>query len=136
VVQTHENAIYGTLMSGVEDTAMGSFRAFDARTLRDVIGAVQTLARTGGARRDWRPRRGDHDRGRELFARHCATCHAGEDRRAPAIQDPRFLDVASDSFLTASIVRRHDRRTDQLRRSPDEVSDLVAYLRSLAPGRD
>ena len=136
VVQTHENAIYGTLMSGVEDTAMGSFRAFDARTLRDVIGAVQTLARTGGARRDWRPRRGDHDRGRELFARHCATCHAREDRRAPAIQDPRFLDVASDSFLTASIVRRHDRRTDQLRRSPDEVSDLVAYLRSLAPGRD
>jgi hypothetical protein len=39
--------------------------------------------------------------------------------------------MAPDSFLTASIVRRHDRSRDELRRSPDEVSDLVAYLRSL-----
>jgi mono/diheme cytochrome c family protein len=132
-VTPRESAIYGTLMNGVEDTAMGTFRTLDAGTLRALIGAVQTLDRVPASRKDWHPRRGDPARGADLFARVCATCHGArsEGRRAPAIQDPHFVAMAPDSFLTASIVRRHDRSRDELRRSPDEVSDLVAYLRSL-----
>ncbi|HSQ67381.1 MAG TPA: c-type cytochrome [Polyangiaceae bacterium] len=134
-VTVREEAIYGTLARGVDDTAMGSFRTFDAPTLRALIGAVTTLDRTDGPRKDWRPRAGDPGRGRELFGRHCVTCHGArpEGRKAPAIEDPRFVATAPDSFLTASIVRRHDRSREELRRSPDEVADLVAYLRSLGP---
>ncbi|MFI5298030.1 MAG: c-type cytochrome [Polyangiales bacterium] len=133
-VRTHKNAIYGTLVTGVEDTAMGSFRSFDTRTLRDVISAVQELEPTSATRKDWQPRHGNVDRGRDLFAQHCVTCHGAQpdERHAPAIQDPRFLSMTLDSFLTASIVRRHDRRLERFRRSPEEVSDLVTYLRSLS----
>ncbi|HEX7602975.1 MAG TPA: c-type cytochrome [Polyangiaceae bacterium] len=133
-VVPRESAIYGTLTNGVGNTAMGSFRAFDASTLRALIGAVQSLDRRYGPRKGWQPRHGDPERGRELFARHCVTCHGprAEGRVAPAIQDPQFLAAAPDSLLTASLIRRHDRSRDEVRRTPDEVSDLVAYLRSLA----
>ncbi len=132
-VTSCEDAIYGTLMNGVEDTAMGTFRTLDARTLRALIDVVRTLDRAPGSRREWRPRQGDPASGAALFARHCAKCHGArpEVRRAPAIQDPRFVAMAPDAFLAASIVRRHDRTRDDVRRSADEISDLVAYLRSL-----
>ncbi|MFI5244607.1 MAG: c-type cytochrome, partial [Gemmatimonadales bacterium] len=125
--------IYGTLLNGVEGTAMGSFRSFDAPTLKALIGALRALDRREVSRRDWRPRSGNAKRGGDLFARRCAPCHGvrPEGRRAPTIQDPHFIGMASDSFLTASIVRRHDRSREEVRRGPDEVADLVAYLRSL-----
>ena len=132
-VTTRESAIYGTLLNGVEGTAMGSFRSFDAPTLKALIGAVRALDRKEVSRRDWRPRSGDAKRGGDLFARRCRPCHGvrpGE-RRAPTIQDPHFIRMASDSFLTASIVRRHDRSREEVRPGPEEVADLVAYLRSL-----
>ncbi len=123
------NAIYGTLAQGVSGTAMGSFRSLDARTMRSVIAHVMTLERAPGATRTgWAPRAGDSARGRELFDRHCARCHLVEGSGAPAILDPSFASFASDAFVEASIVRRHDRRVEALRRSPDEIADLAAYV--------
>jgi hypothetical protein len=36
--------------------------------------------------------------------------------------------VANESFVSASIVRRHDRKNEAVRRTPDEVADLAAYV--------
>jgi mono/diheme cytochrome c family protein len=44
---THEDSrIYGTLTVGVQGTAMGAFRQFDARALRSLIATVRTLPPT------------------------------------------------------------------------------------------
>jgi mono/diheme cytochrome c family protein len=136
-VTARDDAIYGTLVHGVENTAMGAFRTFDASTLRALIGAVRALEPTASHRNGWRPRAGDPERGRALFHRYCVVCHGARPggRKAPAIDDPRVIATAPSSFLTASIVRRHDRTEQQLRRTPDEVADLVAYLRRLSPVR-
>jgi mono/diheme cytochrome c family protein len=131
-VTSSTSAIYGTLMHGIDGTAMGAFRTLDARTLRSLIGAVQALERRSAVRKGWGPHSGNAERGLKLFEADCASCHDArtEGRRAPAIDDRRFLAVASDSFLTASIVRRHDTTRPPLQRDAEAVADVVSYLRS------
>lgn len=92
---------------------------------------------------------GDPRRGARLFAARCGGCHAPrlEDRRAgappwtPRLDCPAFLSAASDAALYTAINRGPGRAGhgpdmpplgESL--SPADVSDLVAHLRSLAPG--
>jgi mono/diheme cytochrome c family protein len=137
---THEDSrIYGTLTVGVQGTAMGSFRHLDARSLRSLIATVRALAPTG-TRAGWAPKTGDAARGAQGFAKNCARCHGdrGEGKTAPALANAAFLAAASDGYLTATILRGRGRTemphfgtaaTDHPRLAPDEVVDVIAYLR-------
>ncbi len=135
LVRASVQSLYATLIHGVEDTAMGSFRTLEAGALRAVIGAVQALPPVPQRREGWLPTPGQPQRGQILFAERCRSCHGADAAgvRAPAIEDTHFLTMASDGFLTASIVRRHDRDRAPLRLMPEQVADVVAYLRSRAP---
>jgi mono/diheme cytochrome c family protein len=140
---THEDSrIYGTLTVGVQGTAMGSFRQLDAPALRSLIATVRALPPLA-TRSGWAPRSGDAKRGAAGFARSCARCHGerAAGKTAPALANPACLAAASDGYLTATILRGRGRTqmprfgavaADHPRLSPDEVVDLVAFLRSLA----
>jgi len=131
-VSGREEDVYSTLVHGIEGTAMGSFRSLDARTMRAVIGAIGELAPVDVSRADWSATAGDPERGRQLFARACKRCHAAQATdprgRAMAIESPRFTAAASEGFLSACIVRRHDSVRPTLHPSAAQVADLVAYL--------
>jgi mono/diheme cytochrome c family protein/cytochrome c551/c552 len=86
--------------------------------------------------------------GEAAFAAYCSACHGargegynygGQPTRFPAIGSPDFLDIASDDFLSGTItLGRPGRRMPPLAGAngslrPDELTALVAHLRSLGP---
>lgn len=142
-VTIDDNRIYGTLATGIAGTAMGSFRRFDAATLRGVIAATRALPRLDVPRKDWKVAPGAPARGEPLFVEHCAKCHgkAGEGDKGPAIQNPAFLAVAGDGYLAGTIIRGRPGTkmptfgvagAEHARLAPADVADVVAFLRSKA----
>lgn len=139
-----DSPILGTLVNGVNDTAMRSFRHLDARSLRALVATVRALPPPAMARTGWSRRPGDASRGGSLFASNCAVCHGrrGEGGRGPSLRNPGFLASVTDDHLTASIVRGFPGTEmprfgtgDALRPRlvPTQVADLVAFVRSWAP---
>lgn len=86
------------------------------------------------------------ERGRALYARHCAACHGetGQGRvrgNATALNNPDFLAAASDEFLRVTIAR--GRRGTEMRGwvqraggplGPREIEDLIEFLGSWQRG--
>lgn len=83
----------------------------------------------------------DADRGEVFVAMHCATCHAiGREGPSPYPAAPPFrtlherYDVSSIAeALAEGIVVGHtgERQMPQFALSPDEIDDVIAYLKSL-----
>lgn len=142
---THEDSrIFGTLTVGVAGTAMGSFRQLDAGQLRSLIATVRALPPVAAKRAGWAPRVGDAKRGAATFQQVCSVCHGprAEGLTGPALANAAFLASATDGYLTATILRGRGatamphfgtQAADHPKLSPDQVVDLVAFLRSLAP---
>jgi mono/diheme cytochrome c family protein len=137
-----DSRIYGTLANGVAGTAMGSFKQLDAPSLRALIAAVRALPPIDAKRSEWKARSGDATRGRDGFMRACAVCHGphGEGQLGPALANGAFQAAASDGYLTATILRGRGATqmprfgaaaTDHPKLSPDEVVDIIAFLRRL-----
>ncbi len=147
IVTQSDAATHAKLASGVPGTAMRAFRTYDARTLGAVIAFARSLPRLDDVHRaGWAPRPGDAAAGEPLFARHCSGCHGprGTSGWAPGIGSPTFLAAASDGYLAATIVRgRGPSAMPQFGRPgtghpqlvAEEVTDIVAFLRSLAGGQ-
>ncbi len=148
-----EGFIIGTMVLGRQGTEMRDFRGngitrLSAEQLMDVAAYVRSLGELGGGgSQRWRPYSATEDQmamGGELFRQNCASCHgeSGKDGFAPALNNPEFLAAASDGFLVATIAR--GRKGTPMRPfgpgtsglaqlSFEEIRDIVAYLRSLAP---
>jgi mono/diheme cytochrome c family protein len=82
--------------------------------------------------------KGNTERGGELFTQHCAGCHRGASRVAPALENPVFQKTASDHFIAATICNgRKDTAMPAFQRpgtaclTNDEIRALLAYVRSL-----
>jgi cytochrome c oxidase cbb3-type subunit III len=85
------------------------------------------------------------ERGRQAYAKYCATCHgaAGNGYAAdnsPSLRSPTFLESASDAFLRAGIARgRPGTAMAAFGRAlggpldPAEVNAIIAYLREGGP---
>ncbi len=78
---------------------------------------------------------GDKTRGEPLYAAHCAQCHGDAKARATAVHlaNPRFLEVASDAFLSWAIV--HGRpgtamEAWQGKLTDTQIDDVVAFVRA------
>jgi mono/diheme cytochrome c family protein len=140
---THEDSrIYGTLTVGVAGTAMGSFRQLDAGQLRSLIATVRALPPVETTRATWAPRVGDASRGALGFQQSCAVCHGprGEGLTGPSLANAAFQASATDGYLTATILRGRGatlmphfgtQAADHPKLSPDQVVDIVAFLRTL-----
>jgi mono/diheme cytochrome c family protein len=142
-VTTDDSRIYGTVTTGVAGTAMGSFRGLDAASLHALISAVRGLPRLEVKRTGWQLKPGDATKGGQTYAKYCVKCHGktGEGPAAPALANRAFLSSATDGYLTATILRGRGAtkmphfgvaEADHPKLTPDEVVDVVAYLRSLA----
>ncbi len=136
-----DSRIYGTVTIGVGGTAMGSFRQLDAGSLRALIATVRGLPPVEAKRTGWAPKAGDAKKGAETFAKYCVKCHGprGEGPEAPALANRAFLASANDGYLTATILRGRGAtkmphfgiaETEHPQLTPDEVVDVVAFVRS------
>lgn len=151
-VTAADDRIHGTLSAGVAGTAMGAFRTLSPLQLRSVIAAVRELPRLEVSRKAWKVRAGDPVRGQALFGEHCVKCHEPEagktEAKGPGIQLPAFLSIATDGYLAGTIIRGRPGTEmptfgqvgkENARLTPEQVGDVVAFLRSKAPvvkGRD
>lgn len=83
------------------------------------------------------PSKGSPGYGARLFRAYCESCHGTEKARGNAVHlaNAMFLESASDAFLRAAILQGRPgtpMEPWQGKLTPQEVEDLVAYLRSLA----
>ncbi|TPW21474.1 MAG: cytochrome c [Elusimicrobia bacterium] len=80
---------------------------------------------------------GEPKRGFALFRGHCAGCHGmrGEGGIGVSLDRPSFLAIASDQYLRDTILtgRKHTAMPAAYDFSAGDVSDLIAFLRSLHP---
>lgn len=78
---------------------------------------------------------GDTKRGQTAYQAHCASCHAGPARQQ--LTSPVYLALVSDQALRSIIIAgrpdigQPDWRHDNGQLSPQDVTDIVAYLSSL-----
>jgi cytochrome c len=86
------------------------------------------------------------ERGRIFVEKNCATCHAvGREGQSPYALAPPFrtlhehYDVGdlAEAFAEGIIVAHNGpRQMPQFMLGPEQIDDLIAYLRSLESGRD
>jgi mono/diheme cytochrome c family protein len=138
-------ALHRGTVDGKPGTPMGRYRAYTAAELASLLGHVAALpVAEGAARASWKLGRGDPARGRERFARTCSGCHGakGVGGEAPRIGAAAFLTQADDAYIAGTAVRGHPGTAMPgfgmaslgfPLLDPDEVLDVTAYLRSLAP---
>jgi mono/diheme cytochrome c family protein len=107
--------------------------------IADVIAYIRHLS-TSADRRIVQTGAGDASVGGQFYAGNCASCHGvdGEGASGPQLNNPQFLNAASDGFLAATIALG---RTDTPMRAmlhgseglgqipPKNVMDVVAYMR-------
>jgi mono/diheme cytochrome c family protein len=92
---------------------------------------------------------GDAQRGAEVFATFCASCHGGDGKGTPkcgSIVDGSYLALVSDQHLRTTIIAGQPERAHpdwrncvpNRRMNAQEVTDVVAWLaaqRSATPGQ-
>lgn len=139
-------ALFEWIAKGRTGTAMRAFLAgaqgptpLTRRQILDVIAYLRAL-RARAERPVLQDGAGNAALGAVLYAGQCAACHGGvgEGASGPQLNNPAFLDVASDGFLAGTIVLgrtgtpmqsmvRGHAGLGQL--APDQVADVVAFLR-------
>ncbi len=118
--------------------------------VRDIVAFLRKWETTPGRRR---PRRIAEvtptaiAAGRESYGHYCASCHGADgrggwdeqERFAPALNNPEFLDAASDGFLLATIARGREGTPMRpfgegadgiVALSGNQISNIVAFVRS------
>jgi rhodanese-related sulfurtransferase/mono/diheme cytochrome c family protein len=119
----------GTSMPGYSKARGGPL---DDTAIRDLVklirGDVRSLALPPAAP-------GDVIRGASIYQKNCQTCHGDTVARGEAVHlaNPRFLEDASDSFLTYAIVNgrpgtKMEAWADKL--PAGDIADAVAYIRN------
>ena len=122
-----------TPMSAWSEEQNGPLSKSEIRDITTLIRSWQTTKSI--AVKD--PPPGRIPKGQALYSKKCASCHGknGEGRSALSLNNPRFLDCASDGFLAYAIRKgRPETKMSafESKFSSDQISDLVALLRSWA----
>lgn len=145
----------GTILLGRENTEMRSFHRGGSVSLsREEVESVVAFLRSFEGREAKAHRQVPRNEtivaeGRELYERHCASCHGGDGRGnqkdqkvvgyAPSLNNPEFLAAADDGFLLATIalgrpgtpMRSFAKGAGGIADlSTEEIQQIVAYLRS------
>ncbi len=123
---------------GRKGTAMVAWAEILTPTqLRSVVQYIRSWVPTGMDRSRISTKLGDVERGRALFRGNCAGCHGlrGEGGIGNTLNRPSFQALASDQFLrdTIALGRKHTAMPSGAGLKTEEISDLMAFLRSLSP---
>jgi mono/diheme cytochrome c family protein len=147
-----EATIRRVTAAGVPGTAMPPFAKASGGSLTDeqidaIVRSIRAARTSAGAATYLKPppyaasTAGDPGRGGEVFATFCARCHGADGRggqgfQASSIVDAPYLALVSDQSLRTTVIAgRPDLGAPDWRgnvpgmpMSPDEVSDVVAWL--------
>ncbi|MGA7872184.1 MAG: c-type cytochrome [Candidatus Binatus sp.] len=141
------------IADGVPGTAMPPFAHSAGGSLTDrqidivIAGVRKSWARAPGAAAGAPPysssTSGDPDRGAQVYASHCQSCHGpdGNGGTAGSIVDPSYLKLVSNQYLrTIVIAGRPDLGQPDWKNdvpgqplTPAQVADVVAWLSSKRP---
>lgn len=146
-----EDVLISVITAGRAGTEMPAFAKDKGGTLTTeqvqalATGLRQHWSETASDKKDWPPyvlpeMKGDKERGLSVFARACAKCH-GKDglgtEKVGAINDPAFLDLASEQVLRRFVITgRPDLGMPNCAEgegrplSASEIDDLVALMMS------
>jgi mono/diheme cytochrome c family protein len=148
--------IRGVVRNGIRGTAMPAFaQSAGGMLTEEQIDAIVTGIRTNWARPDVvrgltpppyaAQVPGDAEHGAEVFATYCASCHGADGRGAEwgsSIVDGSFLALTSDQSLRTTVIVGRPQLgapnwrgidPDKPSMSPDDVSDVVAWLAAQRP---
>jgi cytochrome c oxidase cbb3-type subunit 3 len=129
------------ILRGRPGTAMGSYdRATGGPLGPEEARAIINFLREGGSARVAPPSPGASDatRGQVVYQQHCRRCHGTPTQRVSAVHlaNPVLLETASDAFLRYAVA--HGRAPTSMAAwqgtlTAQQIDDVVAYVRSLAP---
>lgn len=141
--------LYETIAKGRVHTAMFGWTTdvyndeqLDLQEISNLIGFMRASSETGTTYLHAGSNPGRKDRGKDLFAKHCAECHGddAEGKKAPALANQEFLSSATNGYLLATItLGRADTNmpawgygsAEHRQLKGEEREDLVAFLRSI-----
>lgn len=137
--------LFTGIAEGRDDTAMGAYGQDHGGPLTDpevdaLVALIRSWQEGPSIDVDAIEVSGDADRGRALYAAHCASCHGpdGQGGSAQSLTAESFLRTASDGFLRYAIV--HGREGTPMPGFEDtlsgqEIDDLVVFLRGFEEAR-
>lgn len=125
---------------GRAGTAMGGYgKRFGGPLADSEVAAIIRYLRgdTKASPLPAQPSTGSAAQGERVYRMHCESCHGTTDQRGSAVHlaNSMFLDSASDAYLRLAIVQGRPGTPMEAwhgKLSPQEIEDVVAYLRSLA----
>lgn len=146
----HDDYLKQTIRAGRPGRVMPAFQQLSEAEVNAIVAHVRGFARAPAAR-PVRAAKGNAARGRDLYAKHCASCHGanGEGAHgtgvtfsrprdypilAPALNNPGFLRAASDAMIKATLV--HGREGTPMRSflkaglRERDIDDIVAHVRA------
>jgi cytochrome c oxidase cbb3-type subunit III len=142
-----EEGIRGTAMPGYSDKAGGMLTDEQINILVDgIYGWAKGHEAPADNLPPYSAPLGDAERGEAVFAQDCAGCHGAEGEgvkgKAGSVVDATYLSLVSDQYLrTVVIAGRSDLGMPGFREyvpgkpmTPDEISDVVAWLSSHRQG--
>jgi mono/diheme cytochrome c family protein len=132
-----------TLVQGRPQTGMPSWLHMSNEDVASLVRFMRTWQTAPAKSEEWHQQvvvLGDWDAGRSLFAGFCASCHGrdGEGATGPQLNNPGFLELASDVMLREWISNGKDGTEMRAFRkggqgvaelSERQVEDNIAYLR-------
>ena len=135
-----DDLIRRSIVDGRPGTSMAAYGRERGGPLDpDAVGRIVAWIRSKGPAVVQLPARasGDAKRGAPIYAAKCERCHGNAQARATAIHlaNPRFLEIASDSFLAYAIAEgRPGTPMEAWKATLDaqQIDDVVAFVRGFA----
>ena len=134
---------------------MPGFPRLSDDEVAELVTYIRGLADVPAPKYSEKPLAGDAERGGQIFAQHCASCHGSQGEggsgtgvtfsrprdapvMAPALNNVGFQQAASDEMLKATLLRGRKGTPmpslDSLGLAESDADDLVAHLRTLNTG--
>ena len=147
-----DNYLRATLREGRPGRVMPAFPGFSSDQVSAIIGHLRSWSDTEGPTYPAETLNGQPERGKTLFASHCAACHGDGGQggvgtgvtfsrprdapvEAPALDNPGFQASVSDAMLKATLLRGREGTPmpsiGTLGLEERDADDLVTYLRQL-----
>jgi len=150
-----DDYLRATLREGRPGRVMPAFAGLTGDQVSAIIGHIRSWSDTDGPTYPIETLNGQPERGKTLFAGHCAACHGDKGQggvgtgvtfsrprdapvEAPALDNPGFQASVSDAMLKATLLRGREGTPmpsiEALGLEATDADDLVAYLRQLNTG--
>ncbi len=150
-----DDFLFTTIREGRPGRVMPSFQSLSDAQVNAIVQHIRGWApkrKDGAASATVKPAYGHPERGKSLFAQHCATCHGANGEgghgtgvtfsrprdlpiMAPALNNPGFLAAASDQMIKKTLMEGRDGTPMvsflKVGLKERDIDDIVSYIRSM-----